>query len=113
MCIADVQFYFCMHFEGTQYPLAMVCHFSPPDMQVLQDSSDTVYICDILPGHEGLCVVHVSAIHAVVCMFPEQRVSDTGQITCTRKFALMQHPHIEMGRFSEEPNGDSDLIPSN
>jgi hypothetical protein len=96
MRIADVQFYFCMRFGGTRHPLAMVHLFSLPDQEVLQDSSETVYLCDVLPGSEGLCVVHVSAIHSIVCMFPEPQVSNTGQITHTGKLALMQHPHIGM-----------------
>ncbi|KAF8274636.1 hypothetical protein EI94DRAFT_1540456, partial [Lactarius quietus] len=70
MRIADVQFYFCMHFGGIRYPLAMVRLFSPPDKQILQDSSDTVYLCDIRQGRKGLRVVNVRAIHLVVCMFP-------------------------------------------
>ena len=111
MRIADVQFYFCMCFGGTQHPLAMVRLFSLPDQEVLQDSSETVYLCDVLPGHEGLYMVHVSAIHSIVCMFPEPEVSDTGQIIHTGKLALMQHPHIGMAQFSDQTVED-DSFPS-
>ena len=111
MRIADVQFYFCMRFMDTRHPLAMVHLFSLPDQQVLQDSSDTVYLCDVLLGREGLCVVHISAIHSIVCMFPELQVSETGQIMHTGKLALMQHPHTGMAQFSDQTIED-DSVPS-
>ena len=87
----------------------MVCLFSLPDQQVLQDSSDTVYLCNVLPGRKGLCVVHVSAIHSIMCMFPELQVSETGQITHTGKLVLMQHPHIRMARFSDQMIEDNSV----
>ena len=111
MHIADVQFYFCMRFGVVRHLLAMVRLFSSPDEEVLQESSDTVYLCDILLGREGLRVMHVSAIRSVVCMFPEPQVSDDGRITHTGKFALMQHPHNGMARFSDQTVED-DSLPS-
>jgi hypothetical protein len=110
MHIADVQFYFCMCFGGIRYPLAMVQLFSLPDEEVLRDSSDTIYLCDILLGRKGLCVAHVSVINSIVCMFPEAQVSKTGQITHTRKLALMQHPHIGMARFSKQTVKDDSVL---
>lgn len=108
MRMADVQFYFCMRFGDIRHPLAMVRMFSSPDTDTLQDSSNTVYLCDPLTGREGLCVLHVSEIQSVVCMFPELQVSELGQITHTGKFALMRHPHIEMARFSDQTDYDED-----
>ena|SRR6266571_3572667 len=104
MHIVDVQFYFCMRFGDIRYPLAMARFFSPPDVEILQDSSDTVHLCDPILGCEGLHMLHVSAIHSVVSMFPELQASKEGRITHTGKFALMQHPHTGMAcfKFSDE-----------
>jgi len=88
-----------MRFGDIRYPLAMARFFSPPDMEILQDSSDTVHLCDPILGHEGLHVLHISAIHSVVSMFPELQASEEGRIMHTGKFALMQHPHTGMARF--------------
>ncbi|KAH8978597.1 hypothetical protein EDB86DRAFT_3090340 [Lactarius hatsudake] len=106
MHIVDVQFYFCMRFGNVQYPLAIGRLFSQPDAEILHASSDTVHLCDPLLGREGLCVLHVSTIRSVVCMFPELEVSELGQITDTGKFALMQHPHLKMAQFSDEEADD-------
>lgn len=106
--IADVQFFFCMRFGDVRYPLAMARLFGSPDAEILQDSSNTVYLCDPLPDLEGLRVLHVSAIRSVVCMFPEWQVSNAGEITHTGKFALMRHPHTEMVRFSDEAAENED-----
>ncbi len=102
MRVVDVQFYFSMRFGNVRHPLAMVRFFSLPDDGILQDSSNTVYLCDPLLGREGLCVLGVGEIHSVVCMFPELQVSELGHITHTGKFALMRHPYTEVASFSDQ-----------
>ena|ERR1700691_6094247 len=101
MRIADVLFYFYLRFGDTRYPLAMVNLFSTPDTDILAQSSDTVYLCNLLDGPDGIAVVPVTAIRSVVAMFPEMEVSPLGQITLTGKFSLMRHAYIELSKFSD------------
>lgn len=100
--IVDVQFYFYLRFGDAQYPLAMVRLFSHPDEDILAESSGTVYLCDQLHGPEGIVVVPVTAILSVVSMFPETKVTPTGQISLTGKFSLMHHAFIELLTFSSD-----------
>ena len=98
--IGNVDFYFYIRFGDNRYPLAMVTMFSLPDPDVLAASSETVYLCEQLAPREGLVVIPVTAIHSVVSMFPEMRVTDDGRITETGKFSLMRHAFLELAPFS-------------
>jgi hypothetical protein len=105
MRIANVAFYLFMCFGDAQYPLVMVQLFSTPDKNVLQESSETVYLSEPL---EGLMVVPISAIWTVVAMFPEMVVSQEGHIERTGKFSLMRHPYIELSKFSVDSFANED-----
>jgi hypothetical protein len=98
--IAQVQFYFYIRFGEDRHPLAMVSLFSLPDAEVFADSSETVYLSELLPAREGLAVIPVTAIHSVVSMFPEMRVTEDGLILETGKFSLMRHAFLELAQFS-------------
>lgn len=47
----------------------MVRMYGPPDQEILRDSSNTVWSCS-LNGSDGLAVVDVKEIEAVVAMVP-------------------------------------------
>ena len=78
----------------------MVTMFSLPDPDVFADSSETVYLSEPLSARDGLVVILVTAIHSVVSMFPEMRVTDDGRILETGKFSLMHHAFLELTQFS-------------
>ena len=103
--IANVLYYFCIRFGDSRYPLAMVNVFSEPDPEVLAESSSTVYLCDLLTGHNSITVVPITAIHSVVAMFPEMRIEQSAGQTrtlLTGKFALMRHAYLEVARFTSD-----------
>ena len=87
--IANILYYFCMHFGDALYPLAMVDLFSKPDANILADLSGTVHLCD---PNNGVAVVSIVLLHSVVAMFPDMQVNPLGVISVTGKFLLMQHP---------------------
>ena len=78
----------------------MVSMFSHPDADVFTDSSETVYLSELLSARDGIVVIPVMAIHSVVSMFPETRVTDDGRILETGKFSLMRHAFLELVPFS-------------
>ena len=98
--IANVQFYFYIRFGNVRHPLAMVLMFSLPDADVFTESSETVYLSELLSTQDGIVVIPVTAIHSVVSMFPETRVTDNGRILETEKFSLMRHAFHELAQFS-------------
>jgi hypothetical protein len=96
MRVANVEFYFYMRFGDDRHPLAMVNLFSLPDEDIFSDSSETVYLCEPL---QGLVVVPITAIRAVVSMFPEFEVDEMGHIGTTGKFSLMRYAYAELARY--------------
>ena len=98
--VANVQFYFYIRFGNDWHPLAMVSMFSLPDAEVFTESSETVYLSEPLSSPDGIVVIPVTAIHSVVSMFPEMRVTDDGRILETGKFSLMRHAFHELAQFS-------------
>ena len=78
----------------------MVSMFSHPDADVFTDSSETVYLSELLSARDGIVVIPVTAIHSVVSMFPETCVTDDGRILETGKFSLMRHAFLELVPFS-------------
>ena len=80
----------------------MLSLFSPPDPVVFADSSETVYLSELLLVEDGgLVVIPVTSIHSVVSMFPEMQVAADGRIQETGKFSLMRHAFLELARFSD------------
>jgi hypothetical protein len=114
MRIADVHFYFCLEFGGELHPLAMVTLFLRPDDSLLAQSSDTVYLCDRLEGHEGHQVIPIKSIKSVVSMFPDYQVTEDGDINQTNKFSLLRHPFIDLAEyrphdlFNDDDNSSED-----
>ena len=108
--IANVLYFFCLHFGDVQYPLAMIELFSDPDGDVLSESSGTVYLCDPC---KSITIFPITSIHSVVAMFPDMQVDPSGNISVTGKFSLMQHFYIKVVQFTgdhtfedEEVNDD-------
>ncbi|KAK0184531.1 hypothetical protein F5146DRAFT_938553 [Armillaria mellea] len=62
---AEVLYYFQLCFEHTHYTLALVSTYSPPDTELLRESSEMVYSCEH-QGDTGLHAVFVSDIVVVV-----------------------------------------------
>ena len=97
-----MQFYFYIRFGDERHPLAMVSLYSLPDPEVFADSSETVYLSEVLSVQDGgIVVIPVTSIHSVVSMFPEMQVAGDGRISETGKFSLMRHAFLELARFSD------------
>ena len=113
MRIADVHYYFYLRFGNDLHPLALVSLFSLPDPIVFQQSSGTVYLSECLNDTEGLCVVPLKSIKAVVAMFPNTQVTFDGKLVSTGKFSLMRHPYIQLAEQTDalldESENDSEL----
>ena len=97
--IANVLYYFCLRFGNVRYPLAMVELFSEPDVEVLSESSGTVYLCD---PRESIAVLSIKSVHSVVAMFPDMQADPSGNISLTGKFSLIRHPYIEVAQFTDD-----------
>ena len=89
----------------TFHPLAMVTIFSPPDTHLLQESYDTIYLCNY---SDGVIVIPVSSIKSVVLMFPDMNITKDGQIIETENFSLMQHPLIELAQYRPDIFNEDD-----
>ncbi|KAF8228660.1 hypothetical protein L208DRAFT_1290253 [Tricholoma matsutake] len=89
MCITNVAYYFYLQFDDLKYPLAVINLFSLPDVTLLSQSSQTVYLCDALEGLDAIRVIPITSIKSVVSMFPEHRVTRDGKLINTRKFMLL------------------------
>jgi hypothetical protein len=102
MRIANVLYYFYLLFNNLQYPVAVVNLFSLPDVTLLTQSSQTVYLCDPLEDEEATRVVPITSIKSVISMFPDLKVTTEGELVDTQKFALLRHPLIELARYNTE-----------
>ena len=91
--IVDVHFYFYLHFGQKLYALVMVSLFSPSDVSLWQESTQTIYLCEHL---NGLQVISIKVIKAMVSMFPDMQVTLSGEIIQTNKFLLLHHPFVEL-----------------
>jgi hypothetical protein len=86
--ISEVQFYFRSNEEHT-YALVLV--WSEPDLDLLQASSNTVYLC-VYQGQTDLQVIDVKTIMSVVAMVPmTPRDGD-----CSSRFFLLEKPGLEI-----------------
>jgi hypothetical protein len=116
MRITNVSYYFYLQFEDLQYPLAVVNLFSFPDVAILSQSSQTVYLCNALEGQDAIRVIPITSIKSVVSMFPDLKVTQDGELVDTQKFALLRHPFIELtkynmdGLFDEEDDNNTDPV---
>jgi hypothetical protein len=116
MRIANVSYYFYLQFDDLEYPLAVVNLFSFPDATLLSQSSQTVYLCNVLEGQDAIRVIPIASIKSVVSMFPDMKVMPDGELVDTQKFALLRHPFIELakynteGLFEEEEDDETDAM---
>jgi hypothetical protein len=78
----------------------MVSLFSFPDPEIFMESSETVYLNELLSESDSLMVIPVTAIHSVISMFPEMCIAKGGLIVETGKFSLMHHAFLELAEFS-------------
>ena len=108
MRISNVLYYFHLQFDNLKYPLAVVNLFSPPDADLLSQSSQTVYICDALESQEAIRVIPITSIKSLVSMFPDLKVTSDGDIVDTHKFALLRHPFIELAAYNTQSLFDGD-----
>ena len=77
----------------------MVELLSEPDVEVLSESSGTVYLCD---PRESIAVLSIKSVHSVVAMFPDMQADPSGNISLTGKFSLIRHPYIEVAQFTDD-----------
>ncbi|KAF8573645.1 hypothetical protein K439DRAFT_1649955 [Ramaria rubella] len=63
---AEVQYYFLAKIRGENWGLALISLYSRPDAQLFEDSNWTVYSIMALEYNEGLRVVDIKSIQAVV-----------------------------------------------
>ena len=116
MCIANVSYYFYLQFDDLEYPLAVVNLFSFPDVTLLSQSNQTVYLCNALEGQDAVRVIPIMSIKSVISMFPDLKVTADGELVDMQKFALLRHPLIELakynteGLFEEEEDDKTDAI---
>ncbi|KAF9020619.1 hypothetical protein BDZ89DRAFT_1072147 [Hymenopellis radicata] len=106
---AEVQYYF--QYEVSQNdgyrPLAMVSLYSRPDIDLLRKSSNTLWSCTH-QGDQGVCVVDVKSIEAVVGMIPHSTHFLTG---AENHVFVAEKPGLdvaEMGGAYEADNHDED-----
>lgn len=116
MCIVNVSYYFYLLFNDLQYPITVVNLFSLPDVTLLTQSSQTIYICDALEGDEMIRVIPITSIKSVVSMFPDLKVTLEGEVVDIQKFALLRHSLIELakynteGLFDEKDDRDEEMV---
>jgi hypothetical protein len=94
--IVEVQYFFQLRFDDALYSLALVSLFSPPDQELLEVSNHAAYICHHR-GADGLTVVEVKAITAVVSMVPDFQVTAGGDIVIPENsFSLVEMSFIKL-----------------
>ena len=64
---SEVQFFFQATIYDNTQTLALVCDYSPPDLDLLCQSYKTLWMCRY-QGAEGIRVVNAKNIHSVVAM---------------------------------------------
>ncbi len=110
---AEVLYYFQLRFEHTRYTLALVSIYSPPDAELLRESSETVYSCEH-QGDTGLRAVFVSDIAAVVAMVPLFDVTGEGEVIIPEnRYFLVEKPGLDVavlrGEEEQDIDGDEDV----
>ena len=102
MHIVNVAYYFYLRFDDLKYPLAIINLFSLPDANLLFQSSQTIYLCNVLKGPDAIRVIPITSIKLVISMFPEHRVTRDGKLINTQKFALLRHPFIVLAKYNTD-----------
>ncbi|KAF8265598.1 hypothetical protein EI94DRAFT_1588344, partial [Lactarius quietus] len=100
--IGEVQFFFRSNHSGSEHAYALISVWSDLDMDMLRNSSNTVYSC-AYRGQEDLQVIDRKAITSVVAMIP-MTPCDGDHSTC---FFLLNNPGLDLHIL-----GDTMNIPS-
>ncbi|KAK0192375.1 hypothetical protein F5146DRAFT_1102349 [Armillaria mellea] len=104
----EVLYYFQLCFEHTHYTLALVSTYSPPDTELLHESSETVYSCEH-QGDTGFCAVFVSDIVAVVAMVPLFDVTGKGEVIIPEnQYFLVEKLGLDVTVLQREEEQDID-----
>lgn len=86
-----MQFYFRSNHSGVERAYALVSVWSEPDMDLLQESSNTVYSC-VYQGQAALQVIDVKRVTSVVAMVPmSPRDGDRSP-----RYFLLEKPGLEI-----------------
>lgn len=86
-----MQFYFRSNHSGVERAYALVSVWSEPDMDLLQESSNTVYSC-VYQGQAALQVIDVKRVTSVVAMVPmSPRDGDRSS-----RYFLLEKPGLEI-----------------
>ena len=92
--VGEVKYFFRLQFGDTIHSLTLVSMFSPPNQELLDLSHCAVYICHS-GGIDGLTVMDVKAITAVVSMVPDFQVTAEGKIIISdNRFLLVEAPFV-------------------
>jgi hypothetical protein len=83
----------------------MVKLFSEPHTEVLSGSSGTVYLCNPC---KRVVAISIASICLVVAMFPDMCIDQLGDISLTGNFSLMQHPYLEVAKFTNNNSFEDD-----
>ncbi|KAF8583614.1 hypothetical protein K439DRAFT_1647178 [Ramaria rubella] len=75
---AEVQYYFLAKIRGENQGLALISLYSWPDAQLFEDSNWTVYSITALEYNEGLRVVDIKSIQAMVSVQPHSHHVEEG-----------------------------------
>ncbi|KAF8572886.1 hypothetical protein K439DRAFT_1650085 [Ramaria rubella] len=75
---AEVQYYFLAKIRGENRGLALISLYSRPDAQLFEDSNWTVYSITALEYNEGLRVVDIKLIQAMVSVQPHSHHVEEG-----------------------------------
>ncbi|TFK68013.1 hypothetical protein BDN72DRAFT_769939 [Pluteus cervinus] len=93
----EVQYYFRYAIHGQAHTLAMVSLYTYPDLDLLRDSSNTLYACQYT-GSAGLVVVDVGDIISVVAMPPLPIKPE--EVQYSGYFYVAEKPFLETMQFT-------------
>ena len=102
MCTTNVLYYFYLQFDDLQYPLAVINLFSIPDVTLLSQLHQTVYLCRALEGQDAIRVIPITSINLLISMFPDFKVTSDGTVVDTQNFALLWHPFFALAKYNTD-----------
>ena len=102
----QVEFYFRYKILDQIHALALVHLFSPPDQDNLKSSHGTVWTCHYL-GNEGIRVVKVTDIEAVVSIIPFAR-EDGNAYRKNMVYFVMERVGMAMGILGQPDDAGED-----
>src|ERR1700712_4325993 len=101
MQFGEIQYFFIVEIGGEEVALAMVSIYSAPDLELLEKSFHTVYVCRY-QGQEALQAVPVQQIVSVVAMVP-LHPQDPNVVY------LMEKPGLDMDVLASKDENVEDL----